>query len=233
MAGQVPLILNLETATEVCSVGLAGAGRPLALCERTEGNDHGRIVTRLVGACMDAAGLELGDLSAVAVSGGPGSYTSLRIGVSVAKGICFALERPLLAVDTLASLAWAAARTDGDPDALYCPMIDARRMEVYTALYDAGGQEVLPVQPMVLDDSAFRSYFEAGKRLVFVGNGSEKCRPLLAGRNAAFPAVRCSAAHLAELSFRQFTQGVFADLAGYSPNYLKAPNITRPANRPG
>ncbi|MEY3052527.1 MAG: tRNA ((37)-N6)-threonylcarbamoyltransferase complex dimerization subunit type 1 TsaB [Bacteroidota bacterium] len=231
MTAQVPLILNLETATEVCSVGLAQAGRQTGLCERAEGNDHGRIITRLIEECMEASGFVMSDLSAVAVSGGPGSYTSLRIGVSVAKGVCFALGLPLLAVDTLRSLAWAAARADGDREALYCPMIDARRMEVYTALFDYEGRQLLPVQPMVLDEPGFRSLLDQGKRLVFVGNGSEKCRPLLEGRDAAVLPVRCSAAHLAELSWRQFTEGGWEDLAGYSPNYLKAPHITRPAVR--
>lgn len=227
---EVPVILNIETATEVCSVCVSRGEEVLAQEDSAEGNDHGRVITLLISSCLRASGLGMRDLQAVAVSGGPGSYTSLRVGASVAKGICYALGLPLIAVDTLRSLAGAAARQMPGEGLLYCPMIDARRMEVYCAVYDAEGQCLVPAQPHIVTGESFQEYFSDGWHLVFTGNGAAKCRGLLPAGQSVFLPLGCLASHLAPFSNESFLAGEHANLAYFAPNYLKAPNITQPAH---
>jgi tRNA threonylcarbamoyladenosine biosynthesis protein TsaB len=227
VSATTPLILNIESATGVCSVCLSLGTEVLALHETAEQNEHSRSITLLIGRCMADAGLALAALDAVAVSEGPGSYTSLRVGYSTAKGLCFALGKPLIAVSTLAALAAAAAAEAGDADALYCPMIDARRMEVYTALYRSDGRVEMPAQPMVVGAEAFRAYFDEGRRIVFCGNGAEKCRPVIRHPLAMFSEVkRCSSAQLVAEGLSLFLNNKFSDLLSAVPLYLKPPNIT-------
>ncbi|MEY3367577.1 MAG: hypothetical protein RI973_732 [Bacteroidota bacterium] len=228
MARQVPIILNLETATEVCSVCVSRGEEVLALESAGGANDHGRVVTLLISSCLRVSGLEMRDLQAVAVSGGPGSYTSLRVGASVAKGICYALDLPLIAVDTLQSLARAAALQLPGDQLLYCPMIDARRMEVYCALFDGGSRRLTATQPHIVTEASFEEYFSVGRRLVFIGNGAPKCQGILPEGKAVFLPLACDAIHLVHFSNQAFLEGNYADLAYFAPNYLKAPNITQP-----
>lgn len=229
----VPLILNIEAATGVCSVCLSRGMEALSLQESSEQNEHSRVITLLIERCMDEAGLHLQDLDAVAVSQGPGSYTSLRVGFSTAKGICFALEKPLIIVSTLAVLANAAHEKAQDSSALYCPMIDARRMEVYTGLYTAKGDIMLPPQPMVIGLTAFSAYFSAGQRIVFCGNGVEKCKMVLDNPLATLSGVKnCNSLQIIPHAMTAFLNKNFADTAYTSPLYLKAPNITSARLKP-
>lgn len=223
-----PLILNIETATDVCSVALCRGEALLSLAESQSVNDHAAQLTTYIERCMSEGGHHLADLDALAVSGGPGSYTSLRIGVATAKGICYALDKPLLAVPTLASLAHAAALVSTDQPTLYYPMIDARRMEVYAALHDIEGREVTAPAAVVLHAGWLDEWLQKGFAVVCCGNGSVKARPLFVSPQVFFTDLRCSAQHLAPLALEGFRQGAFVNLAYYEPFYLKPPNITTP-----
>ncbi|MEM6965537.1 MAG: tRNA (adenosine(37)-N6)-threonylcarbamoyltransferase complex dimerization subunit type 1 TsaB [Bacteroidota bacterium] len=224
----MPKILNIETATDVCSICLSNNGKIVAYAEGESGFNHASVITILIQKCLQQATYKLSELDAVALSQGPGSYTGLRIGVSVAKGICYALDKPLIAIDTLRALAWACAAKNEKQEVLYCPMIDARRMEVYTAMYDSNNQETEAVQAKIIDENAFWEYFDNEQTIVFCGNGSEKCQPILRSPFAQFSPIVCSAKHLNFLSKKSFEEGEFSDVAYFSPLYYKSPNITIP-----
>jgi tRNA threonylcarbamoyladenosine biosynthesis protein TsaB len=222
-----PLILNIEAATSVCSVCLSRGSEVLSLHESSGQNEHSRVITLLIERCMTDAGLKLTDLDAVAVSEGPGSYTSLRVGFSTAKGLCFALGTPLITINTLASLASAAFEEVKDSSVLYCAMIDARRMEVYAALFDADGKELSPPTPMIVDSSSFEEYFSEGQKIVFCGNGAEKCKMALTSALALFSSVvNNNSTYLVKGSLMAFSHKIFAHTAYAVPHYLKPPNIT-------
>ena len=229
----VPLILNIEAATDICSVCLS-RGMEVLSQQVSEGkNQHSMVITLLIQRCMEEAGLPLEDIDAVAVSEGPGSYTSLRVGYSTAKGICFALRKPLITISTLAALAGAAHRIALDDEALYCPMIDARRMEVYTALFTAKGALVSPLQAMVVDQASFEGYFTAGQRIFFSGNGVDKCKDLLNNTFSSFSSVKiCTSVQLIPHAISAFLNKNFSDIAYSTPLYLKAPNITSARPKP-
>lgn len=224
---RVPKILNIETATDMCSVCISHNGQILAYAEGEKGFNHASILTILIQDCLKKIKFKLEELDAVAISQGPGSYTGLRIGVSVAKGICYALDKPLIAIDTLKSLAWACAKNEKE-DVLYCPMIDARRMEVYTATYDHNNKETEAVSAKIIDKNSFSEYFDNEQTIIFCGNGSEKCKPVLTSPHAKFSPILCSAKHLSSLSKKYFEEDKFSDVAYFSPLYYKSPNITIP-----
>ena len=225
------MILHIETATEVCSVCLSRGEKVLNLQAPAGANDHLRVITLLIATCLEEAGASLDELDAVAVSAGPGSYTALRVGVSAAKGICFATNKPLVAIDTLQALACAALEQEQDDGALYCPMMDARRMEVYCALFDHKNELVEASSAKVIEEGSFKELLDAGQRIFFMGNGAGKCRETIQSPNAVFLNIACSARHLVHLAVRAFGKGNFADLAYFTPNYLKAPNITKPKEK--
>lgn len=224
---KMPQILHIETATDICSIGISQDETLLALQEITHFADHASKITLLIEACLQEAKLSLNDLDAVAVSQGPGSYTALRIGVSTAKGICYALNKPLIAVDTLQALALATFNAERK-DALYCPMIDARRMEVYAAIFDQANQIVEEATALKIEADSFDVYFKAGQDLVFAGDGAEKCKSVFTGAFAHFSPIVCSARHLIPLALQAFQNQQFSDLAYFEPFYLKPPNITTP-----
>jgi tRNA threonylcarbamoyladenosine biosynthesis protein TsaB len=225
------LILNIETATDICSVALAEDGKLIAFREVQTLNHAGQL-TLFIEKCLAEANVNMTDLDAVAISNGPGSYTALRVGSSTAKGICYALDLPMIAIDTLESLALTTFEEVKDTEALYCPMIDARRLEVYGAIfsYDTEGSLSIieKMQPIIVDSESFGSYFSDGKKLIFSGNGSDKCRPILVNEFARFYNTNCSAKHLIKLSFAAFKKMQFINVAYHTPQYLKAPNITTP-----
>ncbi len=215
------IILHIETATEVCSVAVANNYKLLALKETEGGNSHSANLTIFIEEVMKQAGLTLKDLDAVAVSKGPGSYTGLRIGVSVAKGFCYGLDIPMIAVDTLKAMAWSAS--DGnDADVLYCPMIDARRMEVYAAIYDKNNNTFREVKADIVDELTYKEYLD--KNIVmFFGNGAEKCREIL----TAHPNARIldnnftSSVGMITLAADKYEHKQFEDVAYFEPFYLK------------
>ncbi len=229
-----PIILNLETATDVCSVCISLGERVLALQEIT-GNQHAAQITLLISACLKQAGIRMNDLGAVAISDGPGSYTSLRVGAATAKGICYALEIPMIAVDTLSSLAYTALqRANNEKEIaieLICSMIDARRMEVYTTLFqisEGALRELIPLRSLIIETGSFDEYFSAGRPIIFCGPGAEKCRETLCSPLAQFDPFPCSASFLTPYSAEAYRQKKFADLAYHTPHYFKEPNITTP-----
>jgi tRNA threonylcarbamoyladenosine biosynthesis protein TsaB len=219
-------ILCIETATQVCGVALGTGGVMAAQREICTENAHSGSLTLLIEEVISAAGMSIAELDAVAVSKGPGSYTGLRIGVSAAKGLCYALSIPLIGVHTLQAMAYGmrhAAGGDRLPDdSLFCPMIDARRMEVYTALYDMQNKEVLPPCAEIITRDSLSAYF-AEHPVYVAGNGAEKCREVLGVHSGlCFMDIQLpSAAYLLPLAEKKFAEGSFENTAYFEPFYLK------------
>lgn len=221
-------IIHIETATEVCSVALSREETCISLREESEPNTHASRITLLIASCVREAGISYSDLQAVSVSAGPGSYTGLRVGLSTAKGLCYALGIPLIAVDTLRALALAM---DAPPGAWRGAMIDARRMEVYATLIDGNGEIMLDKTPVVLTTEWAKEVLPAGQALVLAGNGAAKSAPVWEGKEVIQTGVLSSARYLIPLAWEQFQKQVFADLATYVPEYAKPPRVTGPAKR--
>ena len=217
-----PLILCLDTATDICSVALTRAAQVIAYRENSDGNSHARTLLPFVEEVLNEAGVQPQELAAVAVSMGPGSYTGLRIGTSTAKGLCYALDIPLIAVPTLQIIAaGAAADTTTDRPAVFCPMLDARRMEVFTAQYDQNLNPMNEVEAVIVNENTFVELLDKNKT-TFCGNGAEKCRPLYEKHpNAIFDPTPVSARHIAGIALKKFTENQFEDLAYFTPLYGK------------
>lgn len=199
----------------------------LSVRESEGQNEHSRVITLLIQACITEARLSLRDLDAVAISEGPGSYTSLRVGFSTAKGICFSLDKPLITVSSLAALASAAFDDAQDLDAFYCPMIDARRMEVYTALFTASGKEVTPVRALIVDEHSFEQDFSNRQKIIFSGNGAEKCKTVINSPFSSFSNVkRSNAMQIIPHAIKAFSNKNFTNTTCAVPQYFKTPNIT-------
>lgn len=217
----MPLILNIETATQHCSVSLARNGNTIAIRESDEKNIHAAKVTVFSDEVCMEAGIKMNQLDAVAVSMGPGSYTGLRIGVSAAKGFCYALEIPLIAIPTLQSMALTASAIKREEGILYCPMIDARRMEVYTSLFDLENNEVKKTEALIIDEKSFDEELKRNK-IIYFGDGAEKCRDILDTKGMVFlDGIKPTASSMAVISYNKFKAGVFEDLAYFEPYYLK------------
>ena len=220
-------LLQIETATQVCSAAVSVDGETIALKELAAQNIHAGSLTLFIREVMQQAGVRYQDLDAIAVSKGPGSYTGLRIGVSTAKGICFAQDKPLIGIDTLQMMAKGFLSANSSYTGLICPMIDARRMEVFTALYDHQLTEILPVSAKIIDEESFRSELN-GQQITFIGDGAMKCNTSIISANAAFSDLNFnSAANMSGLAFNAFTLGQFEDVAYFEPYYLKDFVITQ------
>lgn len=242
-------ILNIETSTGVCSVSISSDGTVAASRESRVEKSHASMLTVFIDEVMKETEMRFGGLSAVAVSRGPGSFTGLRIGVSAAKGICYGAGLPLIAVDTLRVMALKVIRGTlsgsvgpvfpGDsaagrdiPDGkmpggpangktVLCPMIDARRMEVYTALYDTAGRQIRDIRAEIIDGSGISDLPE-GSRMIFFGDGAEKCKEALARPDTLYlPGIYPSALQMPELSHAAFREGRLEDTAYFEPFYLK------------
>ena len=223
----MPLVLHLETSAEFCSVCLSEGMTILASREGTERFTHAAHITLFIEACMKEAKRTLEELSAVSVSMGPGSYTGLRIGLSAAKGICYALDKPLIAVETLEAVANAAYNLK-KKEGLYIPMIDARRMEVYTAVFDATQKKISDTEALILTEDSFVDQLNNNKVVIFCGNGVEKSKKVINASNADFQPFISTAKHLIDPALRKWKAKEFANLAYSSPFYFKNPNITTP-----
>lgn len=218
-------ILLLETATAVCSVAVVRDGVVLAERRSMEPNAHSAQMAVFVDEMLRQLNLQTSDLDAVCVSGGPGSYTGLRIGVSYAKGVCYALQKPLLAVPTLQAMGEYYLLTHPDYEGWVCPMLDARRMECYTALYGRaynGVEEIKPVSADVIEPGIYDRYLDE-RPVVFIGDGAAKTQPLLGVHPHAHYdlTVEVSAVALWSAAIRQLQQGRVEDVAYYEPFYLK------------
>ena len=239
MSGKVLVmtkILCLESSTEVCSVTLVENGIVKDIREERNGLNHARLLTKFVNELLTANHLKAADLSAVAVSEGPGSYTGLRIGVSAAKGICYAVGLPLIAISPLQAMAYHLVQNQKEyqveikADEIVVPMIDARRMEVYTAVYNHRGEEMAEVRAMVIDQKAFENELQKTK-VYFIGNGSEKCRTEIKHENAVFvDNIVASALNMPVLAERYYKADQFVDVAYFEPFYLKDFIATKPRN---
>lgn len=214
------LILSLETSADVCSVAFHDAGKLLGAAEIREPQAHAARLAPLIGQVAAEAGLTLANIKAVAVSAGPGSYTGLRIGTSTAKGLCYALDVPLIAVGTLDLLAFQGSALDTSV-AFLCPMIDARRMEVYCQVTDGALAMVAPAAARIIDADSFTELLNAG-RVLFFGSGATKCRDVIRHRNAVFvDNIYPVAEALGIVAQRKFEAGDLEDVTAFTPFYLK------------
>lgn len=218
----MPLLLHIETSTTMCSVALADEGHVMATRTLNQGYTHAENLHVFIQQVLEETGTKTKDLSAVCVSRGPGSYTGLRIGVSTAKGLCFALKIPLLSADTLQVMTASLNRGDFPDGTLFCPMLDARRMEVYTACYTARLERVGNIEALILDDNSLIK-FKSFPSLVFFGDGMPKCRSLLSTLPSAqfVDGVAPLANHMAVLGWEKFKKSDFEDVAYFEPYYLK------------
>ncbi|OEK06191.1 tRNA (adenosine(37)-N6)-threonylcarbamoyltransferase complex dimerization subunit type 1 TsaB [Roseivirga misakiensis] len=222
------LILSIETSTTVCSIAITDGNDVVATQKLFLEKSHSNLLTVIIQDTLKQCGLELGSFSAIAVSEGPGSYTGLRIGVSTAKGICYALDKPLIAIPTLAALAHEVNTRNTEKFHL-APMLDARRMEVYTALFDSDLNTIQEVAPMILDEQSFLETLRE-KTVLFFGGGSNKFEPLVeGGANARFiNDITPSAWAVGQLAYQKCLSESFEDVAYFEPFYLKAFRATVP-----
>ena len=224
-------ILLIETATQVCSVALSIDGKIVSVKEQSGQNLHASNLTLFIEEVIQSAALTYPDLDAVAVSKGPGSYTGLRIGVSTAKGLCYALEKPLIAIETLRMMAAGfAAEYPGYPG-LICPMIDARRMEVYTSIFNSNLDVVEPTSAKIIDEESFSDLLSQHK-ITFIGDGAAKCAEALQAPNAAFNDLNYnSSKYMCALAHEAYLSGSFEDVAYFEPFYLKDFVVTQPKSK--
>lgn len=222
------LILQLESSTDICSVAISRDGRTLHTISSDQPNSHSAQMTILIQQCLVGAGISIWELDAVSVSDGPGSYTSLRVGISTAKGICYAIQCPLIAIDSLSILTAGLIQSKMiHRDDLVIPMIDARRMEVYSCIFDAFGRRLSDIAAMVLDDHSFVDLFLVEKNIHLCGSGAEKYYKSYKNHLMQLHFNTTSAAFMTTLSHSAYEMKEFRNVAYYSPNYFKAPNITK------
>lgn len=215
------LILNIDTATNIGSVCLSKDGQVLQTLVNDQQQDHAATMALFIQQLMQEHHVTPAQLDAIAVSAGPGSYTGLRVGVATAKGLCYAWEKPLIAISTLQQMTQGILTVADDENALYAPMLDARRMEVYTAVYTAQLNEILAPQALVLTPEAYAAQL-AEKNVFFFGNGSDKWQQLLGPQaHATFLPYTLNAADMVQLAEKAFEKGTFEDVAYFSPFYLK------------
>jgi len=220
------MILCLETATPVCSVALCDNAGYVLTRESHENKSHAALLTVFIGELFKSKGITAKELEAVAVSKGPGSYTGLRIGVSAAKGIAYGASIPLIAIDTTRVMFSGIINDAGmkygtDESSLFCPMIDARRMEVYYSLFDAAGNEVKGITAEVITERSFRDISE-NKKILFFGDGAKKCRGIAGHKNSVFAEdFLISASFMQKPAYQKLKEECFEDVAYFEPFYLK------------
>jgi len=212
------LILNIETSTTNCSVSLSKEGETFVLKEDYNNSySHAERLHVYIDDVLKQAKIALSDLDAIAISKGPGSYTGLRIGVSAAKGLCYALDKPLISTSTLKALAHQISIEDG----VIVPMLDAKRMEVYSAIFNSNYHQIRETEAQVLDTASFNEYLENGK-VYFIGNGVEKTKTLINHPNAVFIEDKLpSAKEMSKLAYNKYKKNDIEDVAYFEPYYLK------------
>lgn len=224
-----PLILHIETATDICSVAISDGDRQLSLIESGQERSHARLLNSFIRQAMEEAGLTFKDLQGVAVSKGPGSYTGLRIGVSTAKGLAYGLDIPLLASGTLENMASGSVAnmevakliSEHGTNLLLCPLLDARRMEVYSGFYTVENKLFREVSADIIDKESYGSILES-HQVCFFGNGADKCKAVLDHSNAHFiDGINPSASSMISTILSSFRKKLFEDVAYFEPFYLK------------
>lgn len=220
-------ILQIDTATEICSISISLNGNTLNSFEASESNVHASKLTLIIDRILADCSLSFNDLSAVCVSKGPGSYTGLRIGVSSAKGLCYALDIPLLAINTL-DMMYLGYDKFTDEDAIYVPMLDARRMEVYLEIFDAKGALLVPTQARIIDSSSFEDF--VNRKIVLFGSGATKLKEVFSGNSNIFidSSFQHSSSNMSALAFSKLKNNDFEDLVYFEPYYLKEFIATTP-----
>jgi len=215
---QLAYILNIETSTKNCSVSISKDGKLIAVKELNNGSySHAEVLHPYINDVISDANITSDKLRAIAVSKGPGSYTGLRIGVSAAKGLCFALNIPLISVNTLQSL----AKSISVDNSLIAPMLDARRMEVYSAIFDSDYNQIREIKAEIINENSFLQYLESSK-VYFLGDGAEKCKSLITHSNAIFIDSKFpSAKEMSVLSYVKYKKNDIEDVAYFEPFYLK------------
>jgi tRNA threonylcarbamoyladenosine biosynthesis protein TsaB len=217
----MPKILSIETVTSVCSVALSQNGQILALRESDGESAHAAKLSVFIDELLNSQNIKVSDLDAIAISEGPGSYTGIRIGVSTAKGLCFGADKPLIAVGSLQSLAkMAVEKVKPSSKMLLCPMIDARRMEVYTALFNSNANAINQISAQIIDENTFKEQLKTNN-IIFFGNGAEKCKSVISSPNAIFVDIKASAKGMVDIAIEKFNNSDFVDIAYFEPFYLK------------
>lgn len=228
------VILSIDTTGTACSTALSAEGLTLKHYEEFEGRNHASSLSGQIKGCLDFLREKELELQAIAVSMGPGSYTGLRIGLSEAKGLAYALDIPLIGISTLKLMATTVmfSGLEISDDAIFVPMVDARRMEVYTCAYDMALNELMTPGAMILDDNSYSSILSTGCQVLFFGNGSDKFKPLVSAPNAQFvPDVEPLAVNMLALADLAYSRREFIDLAYSTPAYLKDFQATTPKKK--
>ncbi len=213
------LLLCIDTATEQAFVGLCKGSEIINSISNNDPKNHSAFLQTTVQNMMQAADVSFSQIDAFAVVNGPGSYTGLRVGLASAKGICYAAGKPLILLNTLEVMALAATRQYNDTEALYCPMIDARRNEVFTALYNFSLEIVLPPQPLMLSPDSFAS--QPAQKIYFLGSGHKKCKLIIRRENAVFVNIAYNIGHINELAQHSYAYKQLSDIAYAEPFYTK------------
>lgn len=214
------LLLNIDTATENAVISLSENEKIIDFAANNNQKDHASFLHPAIKSLLQKTGVSLTDLSAVAVTAGPGSYTGLRVGMASAKGLCYALNIPMITISTLEVIALSVINQTGDDNAYYSPLIDARRMEVFTAVYDASLAEIIPPCTMILNSTSFNEMLSAN-RIYFSGSGAAKLEQVLEDQNAIFTNHKVAPEAMAALTNESFQKKKFADIKYASPVYLK------------
>ena len=214
------LLLNIDTAIEIATISISDKDTIIETVTNNNQKDHASFLHPAIKNLLEKAGLSIDKLNAVAVTSGPGSYTGLRVGMASAKGLCYALNIPMITINTLKVMALTTINQEKNKWALYCPMIDARRMEVFTAVYDDQLSEIISPCAMILDEGTFKDLLEKNK-ICFSGSGAIKFKDITNNKNALFVNSEASAKAMAQLSYQDFIKKNFADVSYSSPVYLK------------
>lgn len=219
------LLLHIDTATEYASICVTHNGRLVGFAENSDQKNHGAFLQPAIKQIFNELGFLLQNIDAISVSNGPGSYTGLRVGLTSAKGLCYTLKKPLITINTLEIMATAAIEEAANNKQIskplyFCPLIDARRMEVFTAIYDENLKTILQPTAKIVDENSFENYLE-NHAIIFSGNGHQKIKEVLKHSNAHYTSVQHSAIHLGYLAQQYFSKKMFADVAYSEPFYLK------------
>ncbi len=214
------ILLNIDTATEIAIISLSEKANVIEYVTNTNQKDHASFLQPAIKNLLQKADLLINKINAVAVTAGPGSYTGLRVGMASAKGLCYALSIPMITINTLEVMALSSINRIKDQSALYCPMIDARRMEVFTAVYDGQLAEIIKPCSMILNEESFKDMLQKSK-IYFSGSGILKLEDILENQNAIFNNHQTTPDAMAALSYKTYIKKKFADVAYASPEYLK------------
>ncbi len=231
------LFLLLESSTEVCSVALSSDEKLIDNIENLNGLNHSELLTVYIEELLKRNKIQISDIDAFVVSKGPGSYTGLRIGISAVKGLSYAAGKPIVGISTLDAMADYLSKypeefqLKTDDKTLICPMIDARRMEVYTALYNKSGEQIESISAKIIENSSFEKQLKENK-IIYIGNGAQKCKDQITSKNALFnEPFKASARFMIPLAYKKFKNNDFEDVAYFEPYYLKDFVATIPKNK--